>query len=373
MAERTIVGEFELTQRKGRRFFYAREVGTNRYRSLGTGDRSEAEARLRASLSDLGAIRTERTAETVTVKEIVEEYYADKIAANGGHYTPSDKSERKMIIASFGALFVAELRREDILGWIEDRMATRGVTRHSAERPMKALGAAINYARAFERRDGSEKTPLEIVFQFPKLRATAAVRERFLSGEEISALLVAVSQLQQRADEVLLWTRLAIATGGRVAAILDLTWSRIHFDTKLIDLNDPTLARRHKSRAVVRMPDAIVGTLLAARERSTGERVFSMSYEVLMKHFRKAAKAAGLWSEDRQKNVTPHVLRHTTATQLAKSGATIEAISAILGHADVRITRKVYAKYSPTFMEQESAVLGDLLTPKLRAVGGEGK
>lgn len=88
-----------------------------------------------------------------------------------------------------------------------------------------------------------------------------------------------------------------------------------------------------------------------------------------MVHFRKAAKAAGLWSSLKAENVTPHVLRHTTATQLAKSGAPIESISAILGHADIKITRAVYAKYSPSFFEKESVVLGDLLTPKLKAVG----
>ena len=87
-----------------------------------------------------------------------------------------------------------------------------------------------------------------------------------------------------------------------------------------------------------------------------------------MVHFRKAAKAAGLWSSLKAENVTPHVLRHTTATQLAKSGAPIESISAILGHADIKITRAVYAKYSPSFFEKESVVLGDLLTPKLKAL-----
>ena len=71
--ERTIIGEFELTRRKGRRFWYARAIGTNRYRSLGTDDRGAAEAELRASLADLGAIRTARTAENVTVKEVLDE------------------------------------------------------------------------------------------------------------------------------------------------------------------------------------------------------------------------------------------------------------------------------------------------------------
>ena len=315
------------------------------------------------------ALLTARTAENVTVKEVLDEYFEDKISANGGYESAVDKSERAMVEKSFGAFFVSDLKREDVLGWIEDRIATRGVDRHSAERPMKAFRAAINYARASERRDGSEKVPLEIAFQFPRLKAGSSVKERYLTVDEISALLLAVSQLRRHADEVSLWTRLAIATGGRAVAILELTWSRIDLENRLLDLRNPNLKRRQKNRALVRIPDALIGVLAAAWEKSTSDAVFSISYEVLMVHFRKAAKAAGLWSSLKAENVTPHVLRHTTATQLAKSGAPIESISAILGHADIKITRAVYAKYSPSFFEKESVVLGDLLTPKLKAVG----
>lgn len=257
--ERTIIGEFELTRRKGRRFWYARAIGTNRYRSLGTDDRGAAEAELRASLADLGAIRTARTAENVTVKEVLDEYFEDKISANGGYESAVDKSERAMVEKSFGAFFVSDLKREDVLGWIEDRIATRGVDRHSAERPMKAFRAAINYARASERRDGSEKVPLEIAFQFPRLKAGSSVKERYLTVDEISALLLAVSQLRRHADEVSLWTRLAIATGGRAVAILELTWSRIDLENRLLDLRNPNLKRRHKNRTLVRIPDALIG------------------------------------------------------------------------------------------------------------------
>ncbi len=49
---------------------------------------------------------------------------------------------------------------------------------------------------------------------------------------------------------------------------------------------------------------------------------------------RKHAEAAGI-----AKRVTPHVLRHTCATDLLRGGADIRQVQAILGHASVATTQ----------------------------------
>ncbi len=49
---------------------------------------------------------------------------------------------------------------------------------------------------------------------------------------------------------------------------------------------------------------------------------------------RKHAEAAGI-----TKRVTPHVLRHTCATDLLRGGADIRQVQAILGHASVATTQ----------------------------------
>ena len=49
---------------------------------------------------------------------------------------------------------------------------------------------------------------------------------------------------------------------------------------------------------------------------------------------RKHAEAAGI-----AKRVTPHVLRHTCATDLLRGGADIRHVQAILGHASVATTQ----------------------------------
>lgn len=52
------------------------------------------------------------------------------------------------------------------------------------------------------------------------------------------------------------------------------------------------------------------------------------------------------------KHVTPHILRHTTATQAVNNGMAIEDVSKLLGHASVNTTL-IYAKVSQTRVQSE--------------------
>ena len=51
-------------------------------------------------------------------------------------------------------------------------------------------------------------------------------------------------------------------------------------------------------------------------------------------------------------DITPHILRHTVATQLAQKNVPMPQISRLLGHKSTAITERVYAKYSPEFCRQ---------------------
>ena len=57
-----------------------------------------------------------------------------------------------------------------------------------------------------------------------------------------------------------------------------------------------------------------------------------------------AAKSAGLI-------VTPHVLRHSAAVHMAEAGVPMDEIAQFLGHSDPSITRAVYARFSPDYLE----------------------
>jgi hypothetical protein len=65
------------------------------------------------------------------------------------------------------------------------------------------------------------------------------------------------------------------------------------------------------------------------------------------------------------KKVSPHMLRHSAAVRMAEDGVPMEEIASYLGHSDVNVTRKVYARFSPDHLRGAAAALelDDLTAP----------
>jgi integrase len=144
---------------------------------------------------------------------------------------------------------------------------------------------------------------------------------------------------------------LALYTAARAAAILDLTWPQVDFAGNLIDLG---AVAGGKSRAIVPMGPTLKAELLKARELATcpfviehgGQQVASVKTGT-----RAAAVRAGL------PGVTPHILRHTAASWMARKGVPMRDIAKYLGHGDSRITERTYAKHSPDWLRDAAAAL----------------
>jgi Phage integrase family len=62
-------------------------------------------------------------------------------------------------------------------------------------------------------------------------------------------------------------------------------------------------------------------------------REYGAAYQVLLRVLIGAAKQAGC-----SRRVTPHQLRHTYATDMLRSGASLPAVMHLLGHKDIRMT-----------------------------------
>lgn len=175
-------------------------------------------------------------------------------------------------------------------------------------------------------------------------------KDRHLTREQCRQLIDAAGM-----PHVKLYIILALATAARNAALLDLTWDRCNFDSGLIDLRDPSIARPHKGRAVVPMNRSLRAALLEAKAGAlsayviewAGERVGSVK-----RGLKSAARAAGI-----KEAVSPHLLRHSSACHMAEAGIPMSEISQYLGHENERVTYQLYARFSPQFLRQAAAVL----------------
>jgi len=159
-----------------------------------------------------------------------------------------------------------------------------------------------------------------------------------------------------QSDHLRLFIILALSTGARAMALFDLTWDRVDFERGLIDLRAPVEDYRlFKGRAVVPMTQTARTALLQAKEKARCNHVIEYRGQriqrAIWQGFRDAAARAGVpWC-------TPHVLRHTAATWMVEGGAQMSEVSQFLGHADSRITERVYAKYSPTYLGKAARAL----------------
>jgi integrase len=161
--------------------------------------------------------------------------------------------------------------------------------------------------------------------------------DKHLTRAQFESLLTAATTPHAK-----LFIHLALATAGRMTAILQLTWDRVDFDRRVVRLGEGE--KRRKGRATVPMTDRLRAALEEAAASRTCNHVIEYGGKPIAK-IRKSlaavAEAADLpW-------VTPHVFRHTAAVWMAENGVPMAEIAQYLGHTDSRVTERVYARFGP--------------------------
>jgi integrase len=183
----------------------------------------------------------------------------------------------------------------------------------------------------------------------------------YLKRSEVGEVLAACEMPHLKLFVTLAWT-----TGARDAALRGLTWDRVDFDRGLIHLLDPHSTRRMKGRAVVPMngsaraalKDAYKGRLTEYVIEYAGHQVGSV---------KKGLKAAGKRSG--KPWISPHVFRHSAAVAMAEDGVSMSEIAQFLGHSDSRLTERVYARFSPDYLQKAARSLElEPATPRLKVV-----
>jgi len=173
-------------------------------------------------------------------------------------------------------------------------------------------------------------------------------RKRTLTIEEAKRLWEAAGD-----PHIHLFIVLALATGARHRAILDLTWDRVDWVKGTIQYDEdeeinPMSRSWRKGRATVPMGTRVRAELERAYTARQTDHVIEHGGRRLKSvrdGFANAVKRAGL-SDD----ITPHTIRHTVSTWLKEQGVHRELRAQLLGHAVTRTTDLVYSQADATYL-----------------------
>ena len=308
-------------------------VSTPRRASLGTPDRALAETRYAEYLHQLE--RGSRPPEP-TLGQVMDAYLADR-EATGTISMDRLRECVKALRPSFANLLPKHVSKAVTRRYARER----GVAPATVNKELRTLRAALNWAW----KDGWIKA-----VPFVEVGPTGERRDRWLTREEADRLVQAAVT-----PHVRLFILLALHTAARRDAILTLTWDRVDMSRRTVDYRDPFRPQTAKGRAVVPMTPTLAAALSVAKEAALTPFVIEHGGKPVAsvkKGFAATVRRAGI-SDD----VTPHVLRHTSATWMAMERVPMRDIARYLGHRDSRTTEAVYAHHHPDFLRDAAAAL----------------
>jgi integrase len=242
----------------------------------------------------------------------------------------------KAIGPFFGRMEAEAITKEDCRKYAEKRRA-EGRAESTIATELKHLRLALNWA-------AKGQDPIKA--PFIEVPADSDPRNRYLTKAEMRKLIDNV-----KSPHIGVAMELLLATAGRVGAVLELTWDRVDFERGKIQLKK---SEKGKGRAVVAMSDRIRSVLEKAHHDRTCEYVVEYAsgpVKSIRKGIANAAARAGV------EDVSPHVFRHTAAVWMAEDDQSMEEIAQFLGHRDVSVTRRVYARYSPEHLKRAAKSL----------------
>lgn len=371
-------------------YWYDQTTGRVKRRSSGESIRSEAEKRL----ADFLIERANGQKHNDTVKKPDQYPIATALRWYQQEKAESLASPERMAYAIEHLLsfFKEKTNVSDLTPQKQiDYERFRAVKSATVRREMVVLRAAINHAI----RNGRLTSAPKIIL--PK---SGKRKDRYLNSEEIKWLIQGCIT-----NHIKLFVLLALNTGARKGALLDLRWPQVDLVNGVIDLNPKDRTETNKRRAIVPINASIKAALLKAREdaknykekkESEAQRegkdikisitpyvISYMNQQIinLKKGFyascRRAETMHAEWLANLEasdparfilekkryekepfslKDVTPHTLRHTAGTLLAQAGIDFFMIAKLLGHS-VAKTTELYAHHRPDYLRPASEIL----------------
>ena len=232
----------------------------------------------------------------------------------------------KHVLPFFGDIRLRDIEVRDIERFKEHRLGD-GCKNATVNRDLALLRALFNKAIKWGKYSGTN--PVSIAGLLPENNEHVA---RFLSKDEAQRLLEALPPETRPIFEF------ALATGIRIGNILDLKWTQIDINSRIIHLP------RTKSGRALRLPlsDWALSILERIPRHIRSEYVFCRSidgkrYKDIHGGFKNALKRAGL-----DPRIRIHDLRHTYASWMVAEGVPTALLKELMGHS----TMAMVARYT---------------------------
>jgi integrase len=248
------------------------------------------------------------------------------------------KQSLKPLNEWWGDKFIADITAANCKAYAK----SRGAAQPSARNELSYLRASLNHWH---------KSHAPILIPAIIMPPKAASRQRWLTRSEAAAFLWAA----RRIPHVARFFIIGWYTGSRRTVILNLKWSMINFDTKIM-LRKPAGAVQTKKRAPpVRMGRRLMSHLKRWKRLDGGKRE-------LIIHFPGRSQGGAIMQIDRawhkvrklaklSDDVTPHVLRHSRATHNQQQGIDPWQTSKALGMS-LKLLETDYAHHRPEWQTE---------------------
>jgi integrase len=258
----------------------------------------------------------------------------------------------------FGRLGLADIDQSCIEGYVKKRLSGhigRKSVSATVRKELLILSACFNWHAKPQRGKMRLIEPSELpIFDLPEV---SQPRERWLVLDEVQALLNAARAPAGRMSRAERFLWIALETAARKQAILDLTWDRVDLERNVIHYALLNQRKTTKNSTSVPISASLRPILLRMREEAENAYVLDHTGDVWAA-IQAVVVRAGLDTNSKSRaprkaggaivrtGISPHTLRHTAATHMARSGVPLWKIAKILGNTTA-VVEKVYAKWSP--------------------------
>jgi integrase len=194
-------------------------------------------------------------------------------------------------------------------------------------------------------------------------------RKRYLSGDELKRLTAALAETPDKQFVNII--TLLVMTGARKAEVLSMRWTDLTLTQDKGVWTKLGSTTKQKTDHVVPLSAPACELLSKIKKRSGGEWVFPSSDNPSGHIIEIKNGWAGLCERAGIEGLRIHDLRHSFASQLVSSGASLPLIGALLGHSNPSTT----ARYAHLFDDPQRAAvekIGALVTNGNGGKGGAG-